>query len=207
MPHRELLQWSGWVIAAAWLVWLAIWIAASLGTKPTARRESPGSRLAYLAPILLSAFLLLLAKRTHIGTALAASGPPLSWLYVRFVPLYVGVVWIGAPLVVLGVLIALWARFHLGRNWSGSVTVKQDHELVVTGPYRFVRHPIYTGLLLAVAGSACAIGQLRGLLALALTLFALWYKSRTEEHMMIETFGEKYIRYREAVKALIPFVL
>jgi protein-S-isoprenylcysteine O-methyltransferase Ste14 len=69
-----------------------------------------------------------------------------------------------------------------------------------------VRHPIYTGLLLAVAGTACAIGQMRGILALALTFFGLWYKSRIEERLMVETFGDAYRRYRETVKALIPYV-
>jgi protein-S-isoprenylcysteine O-methyltransferase Ste14 len=94
----------------------------------------------------------------------------------------------------------------LAGNWSGSVTLKQDHELIRTGPYRFVRHPIYTGALIAVLGTAFAIGQLRGLLAFALTFFAFRYKSQIEERLMIENFGDAYRSYRSSVKALIPFI-
>ena len=95
----------------------------------------------------------------------------------------------------------------LGRNWSGVVTVKQDHELIRSGPYRYVRHPIYTGLLIAFAGSAIARGEWRGILALAIVFAALWRKLRLEERWMIETFGDAYLRYRAEVRALIPFVL
>lgn len=206
MLYWEILRWSGLGIAAAWVIWVVVWIAASLRTKPVVHRESAGSRLSYTLPIVASVILLLLGKRTHLGAALAAAGPSVDWLYVRFVRLYPGVVWIGAPLVFAGLIVAFWARFHLAGNWSGSVTLKQDHELVRTGPYRFVRHPIYTGLLMAVAGTACAIGQMRGVLAFALTFYALWYKSRIEERLMVETFGAAYQRYRADVKGLIPFV-
>ena len=104
-------------------------------------------------------------------------------------------------------LFAIWARNVLGRNWSGIVTLKQDHELIRTGPYRYVRHPIYTGLLIAFAGSAIARGEWRGLLALAIAFVALWRKLKLEEQWMIETFGDAYRRYRDEVRALIPFVL
>ena len=103
---------------------------------------------------------------------IARAGPPLSWLFARFIPFYPGVVWIGAPLVLAGTLFAFWARFRLAGNWSSGVVLKQDHELIRSGPYRFVRHPIYTGALLAVAGTACAIGQWRGILGLLLSFTA-----------------------------------
>jgi len=199
------IVWAGWSIGAIWLLWLLVWLVTSLKTKPVVRRESLGSRLTYLVLLVTSMALLLLAKRSHLGAALVAE-PATSWLYVRFIRLYLGLVWIGAPLVLAGTLFAIWARLHLGGNWSGSVTLKEDHELVRSGPYRYVRHPIYTGLLLAVAGTACAIGQVRGLVAFALSLVALWYKSRIEERLMIETFGDAYRGYRAAVKGLIPFV-
>lgn len=207
MLHQEILWWCGRIVTAAWVIWLLVWAIASARTKRVAQRESISSRVSYLVPMWLSAILLLLAKRSHVGASLAGAGEPLSWLYLRFVPFYAGVVWMGTPLVVSGVLIAFWARFHLAGNWSGSVTIKQDHELVLTGPYRFVRHPIYTGLLLAVAGTACAIGQVRGLLALGLVFFALWYKRQIEERAMIKTFGDAYYRYRDSVKGLIPYII
>jgi protein-S-isoprenylcysteine O-methyltransferase Ste14 len=108
---------------------------------------------------------------------------------------------------VLGLLFTVWARIVLGRNWSGIVTVKQDHELVTAGPYRWVRHPIYTGLLIAFAGSAIARGEWRGVLAVVIVLAGLWRKLKLEERWMIETFGDAYLRYRAKVRALIPFVL
>jgi len=101
----------------------------------------------------------------------------------------------------------VWARVHLGGNWSGIVTLKEDHELVRRGPYRWVRHPIYSGLLLAIAGSAVVRGEWRGFLALAIAFAALWRKLKLEERWLGETFGEQYAAYRRRVSALIPFVL
>ena len=109
--------------------------------------------------------------------------------------------------MVAGLLFTIWARLYLGRNWSGVVTLKKDHELVRGGPYRFVRHPIYSGLLLAIAGSAVVRGEWRGVLALIIAFVALWRKLRLEERWLGEAFGEQYAAYRAEVAALIPFVL
>lgn len=207
MFHSEILRWAGRSIFICWILWILVWVIAALRTKPALRHASTGSRVCYFLPIVASIILLLLAKRTHIGSALLAAGPPLSWLLARFIPFFPGVVWIGAPLVLAGTLFAFWARFHLAGNWSSGVVLRQDHELIRSGPYRFVRHPIYTGALLAVAGAACAIGQLRGILGFLLTLYAFWYKSQLEERLMVATFGDEYLRYRSEVKRLIPFVL
>jgi protein-S-isoprenylcysteine O-methyltransferase Ste14 len=106
-----------------------------------------------------------------------------------------------------GLALAVWARRHLGRNWSGIVTVKQDHELIRSGPYGLVRHPIYTGLLLAILGTAGAIGEWRGLFAFALITVGFVLKFKMEERFMSETFGEQYARYRAEVRSLIPFVI
>jgi protein-S-isoprenylcysteine O-methyltransferase Ste14 len=206
MSHGGILRLSALSITAAWVIWFVVWAITSLRAKPVVYRESVGSRLSYTLPIIASVLLLLLAKASRLGSVLIAAGPAFTWLYVRFIRLYPGAVWIGSPLVIVGVLITFWARFYLAGNWSGSVTLKQDHELIRTGPYRFVRHPIYTGALIAVLGTAFAIGQFRGLLAFALTFFALWYKSRIEEKLMIENFGDAYRSYRACVKGLIPFV-
>jgi protein-S-isoprenylcysteine O-methyltransferase Ste14 len=107
-------------------------------------------------------------------------------------------------LVAAGLAFAVWARVCLGRNWSGIVTLKQDHELVRSGPYRLVRHPIYTGLLLALLGSALARNEWRALLAVALAWLAFWRKLQVEEELMIEQFGDAYVRYRAEVPALMP---
>jgi protein-S-isoprenylcysteine O-methyltransferase Ste14 len=95
----------------------------------------------------------------------------------------------------------------LGRNWSGIVTLKENHELITQGPYNLVRHPIYTGLLVAFLGSALARGQWRGLIAVAIVFWALWRKLRLEERWMREQFGEQYVAYSKRVSALIPYVL
>lgn len=207
MLHWEILRWAGRSILIAWVLWVVVWVIAALWTKPVLRYESAGSRAAYLLPIAVSMVLLVLARRTHVGAALAAAGPPFAWLFARFIRFYPGVVWVGAPLVLAGMLFAFWARFHLAGNWSSTVALKEGHELIRTGPYRFVRHPIYTGALMAVAGTACAIGQWRGVLAFALTACGFWYKSATEERLMLATFGDAYRRYRSEVKRLIPFIL
>jgi protein-S-isoprenylcysteine O-methyltransferase Ste14 len=113
---------------------------------------------------------------------------------------------IGAILLVAaGLLFAIWARVTLGRNWSGSVTVKEGHTLIRTGPYARIRHPIYTGILLAFVGTALAIGEWRGILAFLLVLLALIIKSCTEEDRMRATFPD-YDDYRRKTAALVPFV-
>ena len=100
--------------------------------------------------------------------------------------------------------IAIWARRHLGSNWSGLVTFKRDHELICTGPYRWVRHPIYTGLLLAVLGTALVLGEWRGILALLLLIVAHTLKARREEALMARHFGSVYEDYRRKTGFLVP---
>jgi protein-S-isoprenylcysteine O-methyltransferase Ste14 len=108
-------------------------------------------------------------------------------------------------LVVLGLGFSIRARAHLGRNWSGTVTVKQGHELVRSGPYAYVRHPIYTGLIVALAGSAIGCGKPRALLGLAIILYSFVRKLRLEELFMREQFPGEYARYSMEVPQLIPF--
>ena len=114
--------------------------------------------------------------------------------------------WIGTALLVAGLAFSIWARVTLGRNWSGTVTVKEDHELIQSGPYRLVRHPIYTGLLLALAGSAVAQDRWSGVLGVVLIFVSFWIKLLREEAWMRETFGEKYDAYCARTKRLVPFV-
>jgi len=189
MTHRYL-------IAGLWLMWMAYWRISAADVKVAQRRESPGSRAAHLVPLLIAA--VLLAIRTYPGG---------GWLFQRFLPASDTNFWIGALLTAIGVAFSGWARARLGRNWSATVTVKQDHELIRGGPYALVRHPIYTGMLLALLGTAIVIGQWRGLLALLIAFAALWRKLRLEERYMSETFGDSYQRYRAHTRALIPYLL
>jgi protein-S-isoprenylcysteine O-methyltransferase Ste14 len=180
--------------AVLWLGWLAYWIAAGRDVKATARRESYSTRLAHVALIVL------------VAALLAIRGLPLHWLDRRFLADTIPAYWLGLLMVAAGLAFAVWARVHLGRNWSGTVTVKQDHELIRTGPYRRVRHPIYTGMLFAILGTAVAFGEWRGLIAFGFLTVALLLKLRMEERFMSETFPDRYPRYRAEVPALIPFI-
>jgi protein-S-isoprenylcysteine O-methyltransferase Ste14 len=184
------------LFGAMWLGWLACWGLFSLRVKATARRESVGSRVSYVVPIMIAAILV----------GVPALDIPL--LGDRFLRSDNWRAWstIGAGITLCGLLFTVWARVHLGRNWSGTVTIKEDHELITSGPYRVVRHPIYTGLLLAFIGQAIAIGQWRGVIAVAIAAGAFWKKLRIEERWMREHFGSAYHAYGERVAALIPFV-
>lgn len=92
------------------------------------------------------------------------------------------------------------------RNWSSVVQIKQEHELIEDGPYRYVRHPIYTGLLLAFMGTALRVGDVRGILAVLIVILSFWRKYRVEERLLEATFGDAYRRYRDRTAALIPGV-
>ena len=179
------------VIGALWLAWIAYWVASARGVKPARRRETLASRAGHALPLIAAAALLAwpawpdwMSRRWLPGAALRAPA--------------------GAVLAAAGLALTVWARRALGGNWSGIVTVKQNHELVLAGPYRYVRHPIYSGLLLAFAGSALARGDWRGLLALLIAWLALWRKWRLEERFMRETFGSAYADYAARTPAVIP---
>ena len=181
------------VIPALWIVWLAYWTLAARYAKPTRWREPLGSRALHIIPALISVTLLAAPRALppSLTTRLAPPGPMRPVL--------------GAFLVAAGLGFAIWARLHLGGNWSGVVTLKQDHALVQTGPYRIVRHPIYTGLLLALVGTATAIAEWRGVLAFGCALAGLLWKIRVEERHLQQTFPE-YAQYREQTAALIPLL-
>jgi protein-S-isoprenylcysteine O-methyltransferase Ste14 len=184
------------VLNALWILFVAYWIWSARKVKNTRRTEPAGSRfLKYWLPLLLAA-LLLEPGRLYEGSVLAA----------RFVPAAGWVVALGTLMTAAGLLFACWARHVLGNNWSAVVQVKQDHELIESGPYGLARHPIYTGLLLAFLGTAVALGEWRGLLAFAIVAVSFWYKLRLEERWMREQFGAAYTDYMRRVKALVPGV-
>jgi len=114
--------------------------------------------------------------------------------------------WLGLAVTIGGCAFAVWARAILGSNWSSLVTVKQDHELILRGPYAVVRHPIYSGLLLALTGTAIAVGEIRAFIGLGLAFMGFLLKSAAEEKFMREEFSTEYARYSQRVRRLIPFV-
>lgn len=179
----------------AWVGFLVYWQIKAANTKTTQRLEPAGSRILRSLMFLIAIVLL------------AFPNIPLPWLYLPLWPQGFWPFWIGAAVTVAGLLFAVWAREHLGRNWSRSVTIKEGHELIRTGPYAVVRHPIYTGILAGFLGTAIAVSQLRGVLVLVLIFVALWAKLRMEEKWMRAQFGETYAAYTQETAALVPYVL
>jgi protein-S-isoprenylcysteine O-methyltransferase Ste14 len=182
----------GNLIRAAWLVFLFYWIFASLSVNRIKNKEPAVSRLTRLAVI--AATLLLL------NTDLGSSG----FLGRRFVPFTLSIAWLGAILTLVGVAFAIWARVHIGRYWSGTVALKVGHELIRTGPYAHIRHPIYTGVLLMLAGTALAIGRYGALLAFLLLLADLIWKSRREEALLAQEFGAAFEEHRSHTGFFLP---
>lgn len=184
-------------IKAMWLIFTLYWLWGWLRVK-SAKRKEP------LLPRLLKYWL-------PLAIAIALIGPGdwfgSSWLHARMYPASAAIAVLGALLTMLGVAFACWARYVLGRNWSSVVQVKQDHELIQSGPYRWVRHPIYTGLLLAFLGTAMAIGEWRGLVCVAIVAVSFWFKLKLEERWMRDNFGVAYESYMQRTKALIPGLL
>ena len=188
---------SAWIIPLCWLAFFGYWtwLAVRAGGESAARKiEQGGSRTTHLL-LMGSSFLLALCPWTGLGL--------LGW---RFLPDSPPLFWGGVAVAVAGLAFGVAARVHLGSNWSSRIEIKRAHQLVRSGPYRVTRHPIYTGILVGLLGSALAAGELRGLLAVVLTLVAYLRKSASEERWLEQEFGEEYAAYRREVKALIPLV-
>jgi protein-S-isoprenylcysteine O-methyltransferase Ste14 len=177
-----------------WIVFFLYWQIKAVNTKTTQRLEPAASRILRLFIFLIAIVLL---STTRI---------PLPWLYLQLWPAGLWPFWLGAAVTIVGLLFAVWARGYLGSNWSRSVTIKQDHELITTSPYAVVRHPIYTGILTGFLGMAIAISQVRGLIVFVLIFLALWLKLRMEEQWMRSQFGETYATYAHQTAALVPYL-
>lgn len=180
------------VIASLWVGMFTIWFITGIRLKPTARSTSETQAHVSVWIVWLGWFLLF---SQHPGSP-----------NVQLMPRTPATGYIGLLLTAIGLLFAIWARLAIGRNWSGMVTVTEGHELVRTGPYSIVRHPIYSGLMLGTLGTAIAYGGAAGFLGFACVALSWGYKSRVEEKLMVEQFGEQYEKYRRQVKALVPLV-
>jgi len=180
---------------AVWILFFLYWQIKAANTKTTQRLEPAASRI-------LRVFIFLIAI-----TLLSTTRIPLPWLYLQVWPVGVWPFWAGAAVTIAGLLFAVWAREHLGSNWSRSVTIKQGHELITTGPYAVVRHPIYTGILTGFLGMAIAISQVRGFIVFVLIFLVFWVKLRMEEQWMRSQFGEAYATYARQTAALAPYLL
>jgi protein-S-isoprenylcysteine O-methyltransferase Ste14 len=176
----------------AWYAFAAYWAITWLRVKRTKAREKSLDRLITLAVVVL-AYNLLFASWMRVG-----------WLRLRFVPEEFWIGWIGIALSFLGAGIAIWARYTIGEFWSARVTLKEGHQLIRSGPYAFVRHPIYTGMLTASLGTALVAGEWRGVVAVVLLLAAHSRKAIREESLLTSEFGEEYRFYRHSTGFLFP---
>jgi protein-S-isoprenylcysteine O-methyltransferase Ste14 len=183
------------ILEKLWLVLGFFWILTAIGQKRAVFKETAGRSAVYRIGTVI-AFVLMFCSRTGVG--------PLGW---RLTPLSPALEWVALVVGVAGFAVAFWARILLGGEWSSQVTLKTDHRLIQSGPYALVRHPIYSGLLLAMVGTAMAGGELRMYLAVAVIFGTFWYKSRLEERLLISAMGARYVEYQQHTYALIPGLL
>jgi len=195
----SLLILARWVVRLCWIVLCGVWLVTWLQAPPSGpakRAQSLLSRLAQYPLYVLGTILIFASKLV-----------PLGELDERLLPRSDALTVVALGLTVAGVAFAIWARVTLGANWSGRAVVKGQHQLIQSGPYRWVRHPIYTGLLVAFLGTALLRCAPRTLLGVATFAFIFSWKMVLEERLLAAEYGERYQDYRRRVKALIPFVL
>lgn len=173
---------------AGWAVFSLYWEAAAKNAAPAQRSESPWSRALHVFLVNI-ALIFIFIPMTGLG---------------RYVPASSNIMIAGICVQTIGLFLAVWARRHLGRNWSGAIVIKVEHQLIRSGPYRFLRHPIYTGLLAMYAGPALVTGEWLALIGFAMAALAYWRKIRLEEAALETAFGPEYAAYRQDTWALVP---
>ncbi len=175
-----------------WTVLCLYWMLSALRTKPVKSRESLGQRLGYVLPLALGVTLLF-NPRAHY-----------SWLGRRFAPDTIAVA--GIVLTAAGVALAMWARLVLGENCSAAVSIRKNQELIRMGPYCIMRHPIYTGMLLGLLGTAVVVGEVRSLLALVILGLGSYLKARKEEVFRLREFGAGFEAHAKHTGMFLPRV-
>ena len=183
---------AGNVIRIAWIIWVTWWIVAAARTNRMKQREPAREWLLRLA-VMAAAFELLF----H-------SGRDLGILNRRFVPHSQVVRDIGAALTCIGLAFSIWARQHIGRYWSGSVSIRADHQLIRTGPYSRIRHPIYTGILVGLAGTLLADGHYAAIAAFLIVLGGLSWKALQEENLLRREFGPAFEEHKRLTGFFFP---
>jgi protein-S-isoprenylcysteine O-methyltransferase Ste14 len=177
-----------WTIPVFWLIWIVYWLIEARNTAPTRKSESLSIAVVYRGATVVGIILIFGFRRL----------PTQLW------PASVSLRCIAVILALCGFSFAIWARQHIGRYWSARVTLKEGHQLIESGPYGVVRHPIYSGLLLSMAATVMTIGTVQSLFGYAVLVAALVFKLAAEERLLTANFGEAYKEYQMRVKALIP---
>ena len=189
-----LVTWPTSLLSLIWLGWVISWVVASFWSGRTKSHVRTLDSWAYRLPILLGAIMLMPPTERLLG-AKQLYHPGNAGTYVL------------AVVVLLGISFTWWARIHLGRFWSNAITQKEDHRIVDTGPYGLVRHPIYTGQIIALLASGIAIATWTALLGVVLISFGEWQKARMEERFLTAELGaEAYGPYCRRVPMIVPFL-
>jgi protein-S-isoprenylcysteine O-methyltransferase Ste14 len=178
--------WTEWL----WMALLGVWVVMWFGTKSVKKRETSWERVQHLVPLILGFWLLFEKNWKGLNMRLVPDAPA-AW-------------WLGLVLTATGVAISIWARVSLGTNWSGVVTLKDNHELIRKGLYRWIRHPIYTGILLAMIGTAMIKGHLRDWLGFLVVWAAFYIKARREEGFLRQEFGEGFEEHARHTGMFFP---
>jgi len=186
MNGEQALQWAIWF----WMVFMAVWLVMGFRIKRAKQRETYRERMQHLIPVFIGFWLLF--------------GGNWKGMNMRLVPDTPSVWWFGLVLTAAGVGISIWARVSLGANWSGVVTLKDKHELISKGLYRWIRHPIYTGILLAMIGTAVIRGQLRCWVGFLIVLAAFYFKARREEGFLRQEFGDGFEEHAKRTGMFLP---
>jgi protein-S-isoprenylcysteine O-methyltransferase Ste14 len=193
MTWNTLTEEVAWIwVSRMWMLLAAVWVVLWLGMKKAKKREGWGQRMEH-GLLVIAGFYLLSAPQLNWG-----------WLNQRILPDSPTVLLAGLAVTALGIGVAIWARLSLGSNWSGMVTLKANHELVRTGLYRWIRHPIYTGILIGMVGSAMIRGSVRGGVGVALVLLAFYLKARREESFLREEFGAGFDEHSKQTGMFLP---
>jgi protein-S-isoprenylcysteine O-methyltransferase Ste14 len=182
----------GLAIALPWTIFLAYWILAGLRVNKMERAEPAGDLVTRML-VMIPAFVLLYSQDPRLGTLNERFVPERDWIFAT-----------GSALTFAGVAFAIWARYHIAQYWSATVALRAGHQLIRTGPYAWIRHPIYTGMLLAVLGTALAVGRYRALVAFAMVLAGFTWKSKREEKLLASQFGPAFEEHRRRTGFFLP---
>lgn len=186
---------TGLYILSCWAIFAFYWLVASFAVKRTVESRGWAWRILVFG-VVLAAFLLL-----------RSGGTLPMYLGMLVVPQTLPAGLIADGVTTLGLALAFWARRTLGSNWSGEIALKENHELVERGPYHYVRHPIYSGLVLMFLGTALWYGRVGGFAACLVVFILFWARAFQEEQLLTNHFPDAYPSYKKRVKALVPFLV
>jgi protein-S-isoprenylcysteine O-methyltransferase Ste14 len=180
-------------LVGLWVLFWGYWYTRAQNSSKGERVEANESRVIHFSLIGAAALLLALGSFFPFDIRLL---PKTDWIFAC-----------GFVLSAMGFALAIWARSHLGKYWSGAIIFQDDHKLIQSGPYALTRHPIYTGILTGILGTSIALGEVRGFVALACAFLAYFRKMKMEEIWLVRQFGAEYSQYKKRVRMVVPFIV